>query len=359
MNLRFAASIRKRRPGYTLVELVISVGMASLLMGGLASVMYCAGRTLDHDGDKAVQTKQANDAFDDVAMDVSHATGFIERGAHAMTFYVPDRNGDETPEKIRYSWSGTAGDPLLIAYNDGTPAPLAANVRAFNLSYLTRPVAGGGFVKGYMDDPNLVAYWRLDESAGTTASDTTTNANDGTLINSPTWATGHVGGGLLFDGKNDYISVPYNSVFTITSELTLTAWIKSNKFNGSNIILSQGTVANTCNYELWTYNGKLVMGFYNGGWRNITAPNALATGTWYHVAATMEISGTGRLIRLYQNGVQVTSGTTTYTPLGNAQGLTIGEFPTGAYWDGPLDDIRIYNRKLSADEIQQIYNGAM
>jgi type II secretory pathway pseudopilin PulG len=345
--------------GFTLVELVSSIGVASLLMGGLASVMYCAGRTLDHDDDKSIQTKQANDAFDDMAADLAHATGFTERTAHAVTFTVPDRSGDEVPETIRYSWSGTAGNPLQIAYNGGTPATLAANVQALNLSYLTRSVTGGGFVKGYMDDAGPVAWWKFDDGAGTKAKDSTTNKNDGALINSPTWTTGHVDGGLQFDGKKTYVSVPYNEVLTITNELTLTAWIRAAKFGASNIILAQGTSGTASNYELWTYNGKLVMGFYNGGWRNVTAPNALTANTWYHVAATVELSGTDRLIRLYQNGVEVYKETTTYAPLGNKEGLTIGKFPSGAYWDGILDDIRIYNRKLSADEILQIYKGAL
>jgi type II secretory pathway pseudopilin PulG len=358
MNLRPAASIRSRRPGYTLVELMVSVGMASLLMGSLASVMYCAGRTLDHDDDKSIQTKQANDAFDDMAMDLAHATGFTERTSHAVTFQVPDRNNDSLSETIRYSWSGTLGDPLQIAYNGGTPATLVANVQALNLSYLTRSVTGGGFVKGYMDDPSLVAWWKFDDGNGSKASDSTTYKNDGTLSNA-TWTTGHVDGGLKFDGKKSYVSVPYNAVLTITNELTLAAWINGTSFDASNIILCQGTVAGTSNYELWCYNGKLVMGFYNGGWQNVTSPNVFTAGTWYHVAATMEVSGTGRLIRLYQNGVQVYSETTTSVPLGNTQGLTIGKYPNGANWNGVLDDVRIYNRALSADEILQVYKGAL
>jgi hypothetical protein len=73
---------------------------------------------------------------------------FSERTANAVTFKVPDRTGDELPETIRYSWSGTAGDPLQIEYNGSAPATLVADVNQFDLSYSLRTMTGTGFAKG-------------------------------------------------------------------------------------------------------------------------------------------------------------------------------------------------------------------
>jgi len=351
--------ICKRRPAYTLVELMVALGAGSLLMAGMASTVFLGGRSLDHGGAKAVQTKQANDAFDDVALDLGHATSFTERAAHAVTFKVPDRNGDEVPETIRYSWSGTPGDPLLMAYNGGTPATLAASVRAFNLTYLTRPVTGTGFCKGLIIDPNCVAWWQLDEGTGTTAYDTTDNANNGTLDSGPTWTAGYSGNALRLDGSNDHVDVPHKAVLSITSQLTITAWIWFNSSGTSDwrCILIKGTADKTFNYYIMTNDRQFVFGFYNGDYREFQSPNTLATERWYHVAATVEINGSGRRIRLYEDGVQVSDQTTTRVPLANSGAMNIGKSRYGEYWKGILDDIRIYNRKLSADEIMGIKNG--
>jgi prepilin-type N-terminal cleavage/methylation domain-containing protein len=350
-----------RRSGFTLPEVLVGLGAAALLMVGLASTTFLAGRALNPNAVKAVQTKQASDVFDELASDLTNALSFSERTAHAVTFKVPDRNSDGATETIRYSWSGTAGDAVLLTYNGGTPAPLATGLRAFNLTYWTRPVTGTGFVKGLLDDASLKAWWRLDESSGTVAADTTIYANHGTATGGIAWYEGCVGNSLGCNGWNAYVAVPHNAVLSIADEITITAWLwlDWNGWGGRRAIVSKGTAADTFNYYLLTDTGRLLFGFYNGGAREYLSPNTLNAYRWYHVAATMEISGTGRLIRLYEDGVQVASQTSTYQPLTNSQSLTIGTKQLGAYWSGGFDDIRIYNRKLSADEILQVKNGVL
>ena len=75
---------------------------------------------------------------------------------------------------------------------------------------------------------------------------------------------------------------------------------------------------------------------------------------WYHIAATFEPYETAHLVRLYLDGVEVTLEKTEVAPIANNQDLTIGKSQYGEYWDGILDDVRIYSRALSADEIMKI-----
>ncbi|MFO7904460.1 MAG: hypothetical protein R6U98_17490 [Pirellulaceae bacterium] len=134
--------------GHTLVELVVAMGAATLLLAGLASTIFIASRALDHDRSAAVQSTQAERALADVMSDLHHASSFSERAATAVTFQVPDRDGDTLPETMRYSWPDGPGSPLLVRINGGVEATAVENVDHFNLTYSPRHVSGTGFAKG-------------------------------------------------------------------------------------------------------------------------------------------------------------------------------------------------------------------
>lgn len=119
----------KNRSGHTLIELVVATASAALLLGGLASTIYISSRALDGAGSAPLQTLTAAETMDDAMADLQYALSFSERTANAVTFQVPDRDGNDTPETIRYSWSGTPGDPLVLEYNGSDPATLAENVQ--------------------------------------------------------------------------------------------------------------------------------------------------------------------------------------------------------------------------------------
>lgn len=172
-----------RRAAYTLLELVIAGAVSALLVGGLASMIYLANRALQGQTSGSMQIVEAKEVIDEVAGDLLYATSFSERTANAITFQRPDRDGDDMPETIRYAWSGTAGDPLLMTYNGGTPAVLADRVQTLNLSYLLRPVTGTGFVKGMRGE---VLYWEFTEARQVKG------ANDITIAKPSGTANGHL-----------------------------------------------------------------------------------------------------------------------------------------------------------------------
>ncbi len=132
---------RRRGPrgGYSLIELVIGLAASVVLMGGMASAVAVSTRSLSladtGSGARAIST----DVQRDFMADLQRATGFTERTASAITFSVPDRNGDGRPEKLRYAWAG-AGSPLTLQMNDGTVQNLATNVQQFGLSYRTKAI---------------------------------------------------------------------------------------------------------------------------------------------------------------------------------------------------------------------------
>ena len=130
----------RRRRAHTLLEVVLSVGVTSIIMGAVTSTMMITSRALSKGNDTLTAISDGSDALQQISADLSLARSFSERTETAVTFTVPDRDGDAQPETIRYAWSGTAGDPLTRQYNDSPAAVVAKNVHHFSLDYLVRAV---------------------------------------------------------------------------------------------------------------------------------------------------------------------------------------------------------------------------
>ncbi len=129
-----------RRPGYTLVEVLVSMGAAAILMTGLASTLLLATAALDPDFDDRDRAEQG-EVLSVLQSDLAQAKYFTERTSTSVAFVVPDRDGDGEDESIRYAWSGTPGDPLTVAYNGGTTATLLGDVQVFDLQFATESFA--------------------------------------------------------------------------------------------------------------------------------------------------------------------------------------------------------------------------
>jgi len=143
-----------RRSGYSLIELVIATGAGAVVVGGLASTMMIASKSLTPDSPASADANRGALALSQLTGDLRHAIQFTERADTAITFTVPDRNGDTAPETLRYSWSGTAGDPLMYVYNNVAPTKLALNVSSFKIAAVTRLIA-----EEMIEDPaNLVIF---------------------------------------------------------------------------------------------------------------------------------------------------------------------------------------------------------
>jgi hypothetical protein len=201
-------------------------------------------------------------------------------------------------------------------------------------------------------DDGLVARWRLDEGSGYIANDSGPYGQHGVLVNSPTWTTGTLGGALNFDGSNDQVTVNDSATLRISGDLTIAFWTKKN--SEATLISRLIGKGNTSvrNYGIWEEAGtskRLLFQQLDAGGNgiNLWTTNTLTTGTWYHVAAVVQ----GNNAYFYINGAVDNSGTRNASAPATTDPLTFGYAGWNDYYPGVLDDIRIYNRALSATEI--------
>jgi prepilin-type N-terminal cleavage/methylation domain-containing protein len=124
-----------RWPGFTLVELVVSIGIMSVLAVGVSSAVLVATRAIEQSTSKSACIRQASSVSQELASELSTAVAVSGRNANSISFSVPDRNADGSTEDISYSWSGTAGAALYRRYNSETATAVLDNVYQFQLSY--------------------------------------------------------------------------------------------------------------------------------------------------------------------------------------------------------------------------------
>lgn len=129
------ANTTRQKSAFTLLEMVVSLVVASILLGGLTSAMLLATQAIPDPQKGPQATLESSRITNQIAGELYYALSFPDRASHAVTFTVADRNGDTNPETIRYAWSGKAGDPLTRQYNDGATATVLENVLQFDLAY--------------------------------------------------------------------------------------------------------------------------------------------------------------------------------------------------------------------------------
>lgn len=153
------------RSGYTLVELLISMGASTILMAGMASAVLISNQAMSGVG-VVEERRDAAEVQADMLADFTQAKLFTTRTSTEATFTVPDRDGDTVGETISYSWTDTPNFELQYAYNGGAPVPVLSNVQNFNLAYSSRFMIGGAAAPLAMD-PNSWGYrWQTGGSFG-------------------------------------------------------------------------------------------------------------------------------------------------------------------------------------------------
>ncbi len=215
----------------------------------------------------------------------------------------------------------------------------------------------------------LVGLWRMDEGAGTLSYDFSGGNNHGTLTNGPTWATGKFGGGISFDGSDDYIDVG-NILNMGTSNWTVSLWFKGTTSSTGGAI--RGIIGKSLldvqsgRYSLLFENGNLEGMFDRGagGVTVTTSETPYIDGNWHLV--TLVFNRTGNMT-LYVDGVSKNSSDISAgsaTNMTNTDKFFIGAYQditgvapsSGKYFTGSIDDVRVYNRALSATEVATLYN---
>lgn len=206
--------------------------------------------------------------------------------------------------------------------------------------------------------PALVAAYSFDEGTGTVLTDSSGNGNNGTL-SGPVWtAQGKNGGALTFDGVNDLVIINSSVSLNVTTEMTLEAWIRPTASqSGWKSVLHREPDAYYLNSS--NPNGAMLPaggGVFNGTEVFVSGPTANAVNGWTHLAVTFN----GTTLRLFVNGTQVATQAASGSVQTNSEELRIGgNTYAGQFFQGQIDDLRIYGRALSAAEIQTDMNTAV
>lgn len=200
----------------------------------------------------------------------------------------------------------------------------------------------------------LVAEFGFNEGAGTLAADTSGNGNNG-AINGATWtSSGVYGNALVFNGTSALVTINDSGSLDLTTGMTLEAWVKPSAVNsawrdviykGNDSYYLEGTSGNA---------GLPAMGgTFGGSDVPLYGAGTLVANTWTYLAATYD----GTTMRLYSNGVQVASQPQTGAIATSANPLQIGgDSLYGQFFQGTIDEVRVYNVALTAAQIQTDMN---
>jgi glucose/arabinose dehydrogenase/predicted phage tail protein len=247
--------------------------------------------------------------------------------------------------------------PTTLTFSDSGPVASTTyryRVRAMDTSGNLgpySPIATATTPSGPAAPPGLVAAYGFNEGSGTTVADASGNANTGT-ISGAAWTTqGRYGQALSFDGSSSLVAIAGTAALNLTAGMTLEAWINPSATQGGWRTIMQREVdayflnASTSAGPLRPGGG----GTIAGGISVVTGPTASPLGGWTHVALTYN----GATLTLYVNGTAVASQAATGPLQTNANPLRIGgNVPYGEFFHGVIDEVRVYNRALSAAEIQ-------
>ena len=216
-----------------------------------------------------------------------------------------------------------------------------ANLRLMAVAIMV--VLIGGSVYADLTD-GLVAHWKLDGNANDSV-----GSNHGAIYGA-TPTTGQIDGALDFDGVNDYIY--YGDILDneIRDEFTIGVWIK----------LGEGALQKSLNYILWKSDDRLgirvnsndevvFVHWYSGAGSGFTSTHILEEGKWYYISYVFDGSEFIGYINAEYTGATPDSG---YSSGGS---LFIASDNGSRCFKGTIDDVRIYNRAFSANEIRQLY----
>lgn len=227
-------------------------------------------------------------------------------------------------------------------------------------------MGGARYIQAVLADSPL-AYWKLDETSGTTAVDSKGGYN-GTYTGGYTLgqpgapSTGRPS--VFLNGTSGYINCGTPAALNITAAWTLEAWVYLTSTPSGSMAIS----------EVWTGSGpvlyalgfggmgagtsELQTGFYTGSaWQKVQG-STLSNNAWHHIAGTWD----GTMLRLYADGSQVASGTPGAPPVSGMDGIVLGrrwDTASSPYMPGRLDEVAIYSTALSATRIAAHYNAGI
>jgi hypothetical protein len=194
-----------------------------------------------------------------------------------------------------------------------------------------------------------VGAWSFDETSGTTVVDASGKGNHGTLSGA-TRATGRSGRALTFDGINDLVTVADSSSLDLTTGSTVEAWVKPSALGSMwrTVLIKEQPAQLSYALYAGNGNGRPSGHVFNGRDSDAVGSSGLPLNAWTHLATTWD----GQTVRLYVNGAQVAQRAVSGRITTSGSPLRIGGNKVWDEWfKGQIDDVRVYNRALTAAQI--------
>ncbi|MFA6554525.1 MAG: LamG domain-containing protein [Candidatus Paceibacterota bacterium] len=275
------------------------------------------------------------------------------------------------------------GDTNGSSYFPGTLDDVRIYNRALSANEVRRLYSLGAGTKMAVPPPvsgtsgslssGLVGWWTFDgPKMKNNITDSSGQGNNGSMVGFTSTSSavilGRVGQGLKFDGSNDYVDVGSGASLDQLAEMTYSVWINPKSYGTYNIVNKGGRFSNGPLFYTTSDKAFIFQEAYTGGGYGAVSRKAelgsITVNTWIHLVATWDGTNDCTHIHLYKNGQEVpytycrdadiAGSRRTDSSLNMAIGSSIPV--TGALFDGSIDDVRIYNRALSAVEIQQLYS---
>jgi len=314
-------------------------------------------------------TEEAKDGNQSVKLEQSTTTPAdfgIQQDVHNLPSTTYQLNGWV---KLPQLATTTNGVVLQASTTDGvnvsqTLTTVSTNWQFISLRFTTGANDSTTTVKFYLSGQNGPSTAYLDlvslKKANTAYTyDYSPYGNDGTIYGS-SFADGKYGQALSFDGVDDYVDCGSDASLNIgvDSGITVEVWAFLQAIAGQDrVLISQGSYRYNMRVMLDTEKMRAWI-YYNVGWNAFSSDAVFPLNTWTHVVLRIN---TNKVARMFINGV-MQSGTVTAFPEGPFGNLNIGRYPswpTSSMWNGFIDEVRIYNRALSAEEIKEHYLGGI
>ena len=206
----------------------------------------------------------------------------------------------------------------------------------------------------------LVGFWPLTDGTGTTAKDITSNANDGTQSGGVSWASTDIGTAASFDAYDDYFETGFDPAVG-QSAITISAWFLTNG-TGQYCITGFGNDAAGQKFSLSIENGVI----FSRNWLNVVSGGSgYNDGVFHHIVLTKPSGGTISAWSCFVDSSPVslsvvTGGSDTLDFVSSSFTLQLGRQPKSSspflFYGGKIQNVRIYNRALSATEVATLFN---
>jgi len=310
---------------------------------------------------RALSWEEINASYNSKVNQLYHNFTGLNEGNHTYYAHAIDAAGNENTTETRNF--KVIGDPPEIEFVP--PTPDNNTVTSNTYAYINVSVDDASDTSSFIDwDNSLVGYWNFEHTNSTHVFDNSTYNNNGTFnganFGESNITNGKYGDALEFDGSNDYVDCGNDPSLNVTDEITIEAWVKTNtNATTQRVVSKQQTGVGIYNFKIVNQKFNIyIEDTTNSGYRYLSDNSWIGDGQWHHVVGTASIITDE--IHMYLDG-SLNDGSTDpisdVTSFSCTNNLRIGRRSDGSdYFNGAIDEVRVWNRTLSWEEINASYN---